>query len=146
MGVYTRFKRNPEGFRALVELLETTPLERRQKMIDMGMAEDADFTRKALEYVMSLEDIVQLSDSELAELVAVAPPRVTACAISNATDETQARFLRCAKAKVVAGIKEGLETKVSLKEIGGARLKLVETARKLEREGFIRAKKIPIRT
>lgn len=144
MGVYTRFKRSPEGFRALVELLETTPLERRQKMIEMGMAEDADFTRKALEFTMSFDDLVQLSDPEMAELVAVAPPRVTACAINNASEAVQKQFLRCSKPKVAAAIKEGMETKVSLKEIGGARLKLVETARKLEREGFIRVKKIPI--
>jgi flagellar motor switch protein FliG len=144
MGVYTRFKRSPEGFRALVELLETTPLERRQKMIDVGMAEDADFTRRALELVMTFEDITRMSDSELAELVAAAPPRITACAISNADEEIQTRFLRCSKAKVLAGIREAMQTKVSLKEIGGARLKLIEHARKLEKQGFIRVKKIPV--
>jgi flagellar motor switch protein FliG len=143
MGVYTRFKRSPEGLRALVTLLETTPLERRQKMLDMGMAEDAEFTRRALEYLMTFDDLTQLSDVEMAELVAVAPPRITATAISNANEDTQKFFLRCAKPKVQAAIREGLETKVSLKEIGGARLKLVETARKLERDGFIRVKKIP---
>src|SRR6185295_9888134 len=129
MGVYTRFKRSPEGLRALVELLETTPLERRQKMLDMGMAEDADFTRKALEYVMSFEDLIGLSESEMAELVAVAPPRITAVAISNANEDVQKYFLRCAKPKVQSAIREGLESRVSLKEIGGARLKLIETAR-----------------
>jgi len=144
MGVYTRFKRSPEGLRALVELLETTPIERRQKMLDMGMAEDADFTRRAMEFMMTFEDLTQLSESEMAELVAVAPPRITACAISNANEEVKSFFLRCAKAKVQAGIREGLETKFSLKEVGGARLKLVETARKLERDGFIRVKKIPV--
>jgi flagellar motor switch protein FliG len=144
MGVYTRFKRSPDGLRALVELLETTPLERRQKMLDMGMAEDAEFTRKALEYVMTFDDLTGISESEMAELVAVAPPRVTALAISNASEEVKNFFLRCAKGKVQAAIREGLESKVSLKEIGGARLKLVEHARKLEKQGFLRVKKIPV--
>src|SRR3954462_4520189 len=95
MGVYTRFKRNPEGFRALVELLETTPIERRKKMIEVGMAEDADFPRRAEAAMMSFEDLTQLSELELAELVAVAPPRIIACTMSNAQEEIQQRFLRC---------------------------------------------------
>jgi flagellar motor switch protein FliG len=145
MGVYTRFKRGPEGFRALVELLETTPLERRQRMLDVGMAEDADFTRKALEYVMSFDDITRLSDPELAELMAAAPPRIIACAIANAPEEVQNRFLKCCtKPKIRTGIKEHFGVKFSLKEIGGARLKLVEHARKLEKIGYIRTKKIPV--
>ena len=51
MGVYTRFKRNPDGLRQLVELLESTPSSRRQKMIDVGMQEDPDYTKQALQYV-----------------------------------------------------------------------------------------------
>src|SRR5271156_394778 len=96
MGVYTRFKRSPEGLRALVELLETTPIDRRKRMIEMGMAEDAAFTKRAQEFMLSFEDLVQLPDPELAELIALAPPRITACAMSNAEDGTQKRFLRCA--------------------------------------------------
>jgi flagellar motor switch protein FliG len=144
MGVYTRFKRSPEGLRALVELLETTPLERRQRMLDMGMAEDAEFTRRAMEYVLTFEDLTQLSEAEMAELMTFAPPRITACAISNASSAVKSHFLRCAKPKVQEAIRESLVIRRSLKEIGGARLKLVETARKLERQGFIRVKKIPV--
>ena len=69
MSVYARFKRTQEGFRSLIELLETTPMSRRQKMIDVGMAEDPVYTEKALSYVLTFEDVIQLPDLELAELI-----------------------------------------------------------------------------
>ena len=70
MSVYARFKRSPEGFRKLVELLESTPPSRRQKMIDVGMEEDAEYTNRALQYVMNFDDIIKLPDTELAEVCA----------------------------------------------------------------------------
>ena len=69
MSVYARFKRDPGGLRKLVELLETTPILRRQKMIDVGMAEDPVYTEKVLKFVMTFEDVIKLPDVELAELI-----------------------------------------------------------------------------
>jgi flagellar motor switch protein FliG len=144
MSVYARFKRSPEGFRKLVELLETTPIARRQKMIDVGMEEDAEYTKKALEYVMDFQDILNLPDMELAEVCAKAPPRMLAYAISQSTADIKERFLRCSKPKVGSEIRDYMEVKIGLREIGGAQLKVVESARELERNGFVRTKKIPL--
>src|SRR4051812_32826622 len=94
MSVYARFKRDPDGFRKLVELLETTPISRRQKMIDVGMAEDAPYTEKALSFVMTFEDVMKLPDLELAELIATAPTRMTGYAVAKASKEVQQRFLK----------------------------------------------------
>ncbi|OFZ20549.1 MAG: hypothetical protein A2X94_11010 [Bdellovibrionales bacterium GWB1_55_8] len=143
MSVYARFKRSPEGFRALVELLESTPLSRRQKMIDVGMQEDAEYTEKALQYVMTFEDIVELPDLQLAEVAALAPPRTTAFAFHEVSEDQKTRLLLNSQPRVRAEIKEYLEVAVGPREIAGAQLKLVETARTLERRGLVRIKKIP---
>src|SRR4051812_28580722 len=94
MSVYARFKRDPEGFRRLVELLETTPMSRRQRMIEVGMAEDKVYTEKALEYVLTFEDIITLPDMELAEVIATAPPRMTGYAVAKSPMDVKDRFLR----------------------------------------------------
>jgi len=143
MGVYARFKRDDDGFRKLVELLETTPMSRRQKMIDVGMQEDADYTRKALEYVMTFEDITQLPDSELAEVCAKAPPKMLAYALSHQKPEVVERFLRCSPPHTATEVRDLIDVKVGPREITGAEIKIVETARDLERKGFVRVKKIP---
>lgn len=143
MGVYTRFKRSPEGFRALVELLESTPASRRQKMIDVGMQEDPEYTRKAMEYVLTFEDITVLPDLELAEVMAKAPSRMTAYALSSAPEEVKMRFIQNAPPMIAAEIRDYLSIKVGPREIGGAQLKLVAIARELEKKGFVRVKKIP---
>jgi flagellar motor switch protein FliG len=144
MSVYARYKRDPNGFRSLIELLETTPIARRQKMIDVGMAEDADYTEKALKLLLTFEDVMNLPDMELAELIAVAPPRMTGYAISKASPEVKQRFLRNAIPKVGGEVREYMEMNVGLREIGGAQLKLIETTRQLEKKGAIRTKQIPL--
>lgn len=143
MGVYTRFKRNPGGFRQLVELLETTPQQRRLRMIEVGMAEDRDFTERAMEYMMTFEDVMKLPDLELAEVVAKAPPKIIACAIHRAPEDVRARFLRNSKPQIAAEIRSCLEMAIGVREIGGAQLKMIETARGLERLGRVRTKRIP---
>jgi len=144
MGIYSRFKRAQDGFRALVELLESTPITRRQKMIDAGMAEDPAYTEQALKYVLSFEDVIQLPDLELAEVVAAAPPRIMAYAISQTSDEVKNRFLSNAQPRVRAEIKDYLSVQVGLRELGGAQLKIVEVTRQLERRGLIKTKRIPL--
>jgi flagellar motor switch protein FliG len=143
MSVYGRFKRSPDGLRKLVELLESTPVVRRQKMIDVGMAEDPDYTRQALELVMTFKDIVDLPEMELAEVCAKAPVRMLAYSLHEADADTQNRFLRCCKPVVAAEVRDMLDAKIGLREVGGAQLKVVEAARELERHGFVRTKKIP---
>jgi flagellar motor switch protein FliG len=144
VGVYARYKRSPEGFRALVELLESTPVSRRKKMIDAGMAEDPEFTQKALEYVMNFEDIVALPDVELAELLARAPARVTAFAVRSAPEEVKMRFIRNSKPQIGAEVKSLLTINIGMREIGGAQLRLIGMARELERKGLLRTKVIPL--
>ena len=145
MGVYTRYKRDEGGFRKLVELLESTPESRRQKMIELGMAEDPWFTKKALEYMYSFKDILALQDVELAEVLDKAPPRISALAIGKADDTVKKRFLRNSKARIAAEMKSYFDTDVPDRERAGAQMKMITVARDLERVGKVRSKRIPLR-
>jgi flagellar motor switch protein FliG len=143
MGVYTRFKRNPEGLRQLVELLESTPMSRRQKMIDVGMEEDAEYTQKALQFLLTFDDVRRLPPMELAEVLAEVPPRFIGYAIHAAPEDVKKYFIEKCTPKVAAEIKEVLEIpNVSSQQIGGGQMKLIETTRKLEKKGLIKTKRI----
>ncbi len=144
MGVYTRFKKNPDGLRQLIELLETTPAARRKKMIDVGMIEDASYTQKALEYMMTFEDVLKLSDLELTQLITDTPARLIGCAIYTCTDEIKNRFLNRSTPAIANEIKEILETpNISAAQIGSGQLKLTSQLRQLEKRGFTQYKRVP---
>jgi flagellar motor switch protein FliG len=144
MGVYTRFKRSPDGLRNLVELLEVTPGSRRQKMIDVGMQEDPDYTQKALQYVLTFEDVIKLPDLELAEVLSQVPSRFTAYAIHSAPEEVKTRFMSKSIPRVAAEIKEFMDTpNVTPIQIGGGQMKMIEITRKLEKRGLIKTKRVP---
>ncbi len=143
MGVYTRFKRNPDGLRQLVELLEATPSSRRQKMIDVGMAEDPEYTKKALEFVITFEDILKLPDLELAEVISETPSRYAGYAIHFASEAVKNKFLEKSKPRLSAEIKEILETpQVTLIQVGAGQLKMIEITRKLEKRGIVKLKRV----
>lgn len=143
MSVYARFKKDPDGFRKLVELLESTPLSRRQKMIEVGMDEDSVYTKRALEYVLSFEDVIKLPEEELAEVCAKAVPKILAYALNQKSQEVKDRFLRCAPRGKAVDIRDLLDMKIGPREISGAEIKIVEVARALERQGLMRTKRIP---
>jgi len=144
MGVYTRFKKNPDGLRQLVELLETTPISRRQKMIDVGMEEDPVYTKKALEYVMTFEDVIKLPDMELADLLSETPAKFTAYAIHAQSEEVKKRFLEKATPRVSIEMKEFMkESNLTAVQSGAGQMKMIEYMRKLEKRGLIKTKKIP---
>ena len=145
MSVYGRYKKSGmDGFRNLVSLLETTPLERRQRMIDVGMLEDPEYTQQALQLMMNFADVLSLGDLELAELLNQVPIRILATAIHPLSDEVKARFLRYAPRKKQADLKLLLEGgQPALGLVGGAQLQMVGHLRELEKNGVIRLKRIP---
>ena len=143
MGVYTRFKKAPGGFRNLVVLLETTPLSRRKNMIDVGMMEDPEYTQRALKYMMNFEDILGLPDPELAEVIGDTPAELVAFAIHSCDEELKTKFLRMAMPKMVPTIREILTLTATNQQISGGRSKMIEAARKLEKRGIVKTKHIP---
>ena len=143
MGVYTRFKKSPDGIRQLFELLESTPLSRRQKMIDVGMQEDPNYTQRALSYVIDFGDVMKLPEMELAEVLSEVPGRFTGFAIFGLAEEIKTKFMSKAPPRAIAEIKEVLELKtVTPVQIAGAQMKLIEMTRKLEKRGLVKTKRI----
>jgi flagellar motor switch protein FliG len=143
MSMFSRYKRDPNGLRNLVELWESTPRERREKLIAAGMTEDPEYVSRAMQYMMSFEDVLGMNESELAELLGDAHPRTVAAAIAKAPKDTQARFLTSALPRMMGEIRDQLGSEFELREVGGAQLKLVQAARKLERTGLLKVKRIP---
>ncbi len=143
MGIYTRYKRNPDGLRQLVELLEAAPGTRRQKMIEAGMNEDPDYTQLALQYVMTFQDVEQLQDMELAEVLSATPARMVGIAFSRSAPDLKARVMKCANPRVAAEIKDLIEMEGDPKAVGGSQSKVVENMRKIEKKGGIKLKRVP---
>ncbi len=143
MGIYSRYKKDQHGFRKLVELLETTPLARRQKMIDAGMAEDPAYTETALRYLMKFEDLYELGPMEMAELVSRVPGKTTGFAIVGLGEDIRKKFLSNMPHAALVDYKENEDVKPSAGDISIARSKLVLAARELERGGKIKLKAIP---
>lgn len=144
MSVYGRFKKEPGGFRKLVELLESTPAVRRKKMIEVGMQEDREYTEKAMSFLINFDDVLNLPDLELAEVIADTQPKFVGLAIHSASQEIKDRFLSKSQAQQAAIIRETLELpSISLPQIGSAQMKMIEVTRKLEKKGVIRTKRIP---
>ena len=145
MGVYTRFKRDHDGFRKLIELIEATPLPRRQKMIDVGMLEDPKYTEEVLKYVLTFGDILNLQNLELAELLSQAPAQFIAYALSDCSQDVKDRFILNCTPQVAAEVREVLNTfSVTKLQIRAGEKKLIELARSMERKGVIKTKCIPI--
>lgn len=144
MGMYDRYKKDPDGLRRLVELLETTPLTRRQDLIDRGMKEDPGYTKTALSYVLTFQDIVQLPEMELTEVICAMKPKSVAAAISSVSDAAQkTRMLKCVPRHLVVEINNHLDSQLSAAELGNAKKEAIEKTRQLEGKGVLTLKKIP---
>ena len=144
MGVYSRFKKDPDGLRKLVELLESTPTSRRQKMIDVGMVEDSEYTEKALKYMLTFQDILSMPDSDLMEVLDASPPKMIAFSVSKMDAQVHERFIKCSPPLKMAEVRDCLDMEIGLREVGGAQLKLVTIARDQEKKGRISTKRIPL--
>lgn len=143
MGAYDRYKKDPDGLRKLVELLETTPMKRREELINKGMAEDAAYTKAAVDFIITFQDILQLPEMELTEVIAAMKPKSVAQCIFKNTEEEKKRFLACVQKTRVLEVHSYLDTTPSAVEIGGAKKEAIAMARALEVKGLLSIKKIP---
>jgi flagellar motor switch protein FliG len=144
MGVYARYKKNPEGLRDLVSLLESASPQRRQKMIDVGMAEDPAYTLKAMGFMFTFADILELPDPELAEVICETPAPAIALAIGLLDPAVKKRFLVLTPKHLLGAVREALDSNTSVTEsqAASAQRRLIESARKLEKQGLVKTKRI----
>jgi flagellar motor switch protein FliG len=143
MGVYTRYKKDPGGFRKLVELLEVTPKDKRDKMIEIGVQEDAEYTKRALSFCYNFLDILNLPDAELAEVLGISSPRTVAMAFSASGPGMHEKVLKLSPRQSQIEIKDLIEATYKPNEVGGAQFKIIEATRQLERRGKVMTKRIP---
>lgn len=112
-------------------------------MIDVGMKEDPEYTKKAMAYVFSFQDILTLADMELAEVLSKVPGKIVGFALHGLDSELQKKCLGLMKPPGMGEAKEFLDATAGNNEINGARLKVISTARELEKRGLVKAKRIP---
>lgn len=144
MSIYDRYKKDPDGFRRLVELLETTPMKRRQELIDRGMKEDPSYTKAALDHIITFQDIVGLPEMELTEVIAAMKPKnVAFCIVKEENAQVKERFLACVQKTRVIEVHSYLDMTPAATEIGQAKKEAIAAARKLEQSGILNLKRIP---
>lgn len=143
-----RYTRDDEGFRKYLELLESTPTAKRQKFIASARAENPAFVDAIEKYLLTFERITKLPDMELTELLGdpglkVEVVSAALCSVSDAA----------AKERMVQNLPRDLAPKVlmqmkefpdpSPQEAGGSRLKVIQMARELEKNGKLKSVQIP---
>jgi len=146
MSVYQRYKKDSDGFRKIVQLMEVAPTVQREKMLRLGQKEDPEYTKKILQHMMVYEDFFKLPDMELAEVISACYPQALAALMSLMSKEDQERILKNAVPNSLRLLREQLEycelqeKKFSSTEIEMLQLKLIGFMRALERAGKIRVK------
>src|SRR3989338_9024414 len=121
MSIYARYKKDQDGFRRLVELLETTPMKRRLELIERGMKEDAHYTKAAVEYVITFQDILTLPVMELTEVIAAMKPKNVAYCVLKEEESVKARFLACVQKTRILDVHSYSDANPSPAEAGQAK-------------------------
>lgn len=143
-----RYLANVDGFRKYVELLETTPLKKRQTFIDAAKTENPFFVETAEKYMITFERITKLPEMELAEVFGA--EGLKSENIATAILSIEDAVLRELIIKAVPR-KQVTEIQLYMKEfpvpkpadIGSSRLALILKARELEKLGKLKSIQIP---
>lgn len=141
-----RYIRDDDGFRKYLELIESTPTQKRAALLESARAENPVFAAEAEKYLITFEKICLLSDLELTEVLGSIKPEFLAIGIASTEDAG-------IKAKLLGMIPRDLSPQVGrlLKEnptpkpydVGGARLKWIQAARALEKAGKLKSIHVP---
>jgi len=142
--VLTRYKRKGvSGLRDFAALLESTPQDRRKKILDAALADDPRYVELAQKYMYVFEDVFKLPAHELDIVLGTVPPRLLGMALKGTEESVLRSILNQSQPRVRSGIQEVLEENLTPVQISGARYKVLETLRMLERKGDILTKAIP---
>jgi len=145
MSMFDRYKKDPngEGLRKLVEFWELTPKDKRQKLIEIGMQDDPEFTQLATSFLLTFDDITSLDGLYLTEVLSDMPSRYLGFMISGLTPELQEKFKKCIPPKMMPEVRDAIEENPTPQDRGVGIYKLFEATRKMERMGRLNLKKIP---
>ena len=142
--VLTRYKRKgPVGLREFAGLLESTPLDRRKRILETALAEDPRYVELAQKYVYVFDDVFKLPSQEFDILMGTVPPRLMGVALQGVDPEQLRLILQSCQPRVRSGIQEVIDQSATPVQISGARYKVIEFLRGLEKSGHILTKAIP---
>jgi flagellar motor switch protein FliG len=145
MSIVARHKK-PGGFRKLVNSLETTPPERRTKILDSLRIDDAAFTDEVEAALFAFEEFKDVPDLMVAELVFQLKNEITALALAlyHCKDEELVdKFTRNMAASIAVAYRDAVEilSQVTVGQQVGGRFRVIQKARELQHQGIIFLKK-----
>jgi flagellar motor switch protein FliG len=143
MSIFARYRKDPDGLRKIVEFWGLLGKDKRQKLIDKGMEDDPEFTKLAESLMMKFEDIKTMDEMVLTEVLSEVPPRHLGYVITALTPELREKFKKCIPPRMMPQVREGMESEPTIQDQNVGAIKIIEAARRLEREGVINVKRIP---
>lgn len=129
--------KKPGGFENLVNFLETTPKEKREKLVDALAQEDAEFMNRVSQSILNFEELEAVREDILMEVTYELGEKMQVLALALYKLENQKfveKFTRCLAPKQMAFYKEAVGglNQVTKSQREGAQLKLVEIMRKID--------------
>lgn len=135
-----RYKKVQDGVMKMVLLLESSPLSKQKKILEVGLKEDPAFMNNVLTDIITWDDVVTLDGLQLGELLFAAKANVIAIALYGQPKELVEKFLKACKQDKMGLVKDGIEYPKSTEPavINTARMELMKNYRAL-----VVTKKIP---
>ena len=138
MSITARHKR-PGAFKKLVQSLETTPPDRRQKIMTALASEDAELAMHAETSIFKFEEFENVPDPLLAEVLVMLKnePRTLAMALSSTDKKLVEKFTANMTPPLRSEFKQldGEFEKITESERRAARFRVITKARELENGG-----------
>jgi hypothetical protein len=135
--------RKPGGFVQLLALIETCPLSKQEKLLDVISQEDRRWSETVRAKMLSIDRIYAWSDDTLAEIFGTLQDLTVAVALSVAAPELKLRITGFFSHGRIRKIDELLTSKgPTPAEVGTTHLKIIEAVRKMGSDGFLRFENI----
>lgn len=146
MGI-ERYNKDDEGFRKYVELLESTPVGKREKFLEAARAENEEFARAAERAVLTFERITRLPELELTEVFGASGLKIEAlCVALLSLDEAlRERMMACVPRTVLPKLQLWMKDnpRIDQAAVGSAKLQIIQMARSLEKDGKLKTVALP---
>lgn len=137
MGNLTNRHKKPGGFRKLVNSLETTAVDKREKIVDMMRKEDPEFMAEIEKSIFSFEEFRVTDDLIVCELLgALKEPRTLAVALYHCPDEVLLdKFTKNMPPHLRFEFKEETEMLrgITQREQIAARFRIIQKTREIEK-------------
>jgi len=135
--------RKPGGFVQLLALIETCHQPKQEKLLEIIAQEDARWSETVRSKMLSIDRIYSWNDETLAEIFGTLQDLTVAVALSVATPELKSRITGFFSHGRIRKIEDLLTSKgPTPAEIAATHMKIVESVRKMESDGFLRFEKV----